>query len=1730
MHIATVTFVAAFVLSCSSKNGLSGYSIGSTKLPLCTGTEKNATDQESCLADDTLNRSAVTYVDAANGLPKCDATKKGAIYYVAKDKSLQSCDGKAWQIINAQGVAGAPGATGAKGEAGAPASIQNNYYTEVSSVATVVESSRTITRSLIKYSTAQGGTLVKTCIEDTWREAAGVLNGYKAFWRGYGDKACGDATTESINCNGGYAAVGGACVATCSSNNLSACNTIDLCTNSGMTWASGRCVGACSADNLAACNSLTKCQGAGIGNIRSGPGVWAGSQCLSSCAAGQIQTNRGCEVAAVCPATKRVIDNQCVDATFTVQGGNICGKYTTTVKFTAGPHIVNCDTEFRDAVIIEPGATFKVDGPWTMRFAKTLYAVGTTTDPITFEAATGNTARKWLSLSVGNDHGYGSLAPFTLSGTYNFGTKLDFVTIKDLATSTSGGSVSLTGYVTNLSIPVSETAVNLGTTSSPLYIESSTISANTVSAQMDHAHETAVINNTITATVDFKANSGLIWRNTITAPDTLLNSGSQGLVLFNTITGNLSCTGSTSPSLAQAYGNKVSGTVSLSSCPNQSDNSTSISDGTFAFADDGTLGVGTSTVTNRSTPISALILKATGWVTGATVNLELSTKLNGATIPINLQNGSTPPVLIGLPGIYTAKVKSVLGTTILLGNVSRTITVYAQGNAPFVLSKGATTNNPNWTWSSAVGVSGRTYRYKFNDANFMTAPTETKLLSYDAVSTLPDGTYTFYVQEKDENGNWSDATSSTIFLDKTIPKTPNPPRGPSPFTNSTSVTFNWDNPGDLISNNIEGSGVSSYNVRIGSKSGLKDIFDGNVRGLSKTISGVNRGTYFASVQAVDNAGNTSSYSPVSASVAIDTVPPPTPEQPRPSPSTPGAMLHNNGILSFSWAGVIDTFPGSGIASYNLKVFRASDKSIAFDGNIASPVSAKTQITNFTQTVPVSDGETYYAQVRAIDAADGISEYSPDSAAVTVDLSPPNTPAAPIAVNALNAPIRYSKTTTFKFNWPAATDSIGGTGVQKYNITISTTAGDEKGPFPTDSNDFSVSGLNGLSYFAAVQSVDKAANKSLFSVMSDTVLVDTKAPNPPDTLTSKNNFSGTSRKITFNWLTATDFGSVNSGIDFYKLRVGTTPITLTSNTLFENCSNDILITDENITGLSKEIALSPTQSTAYACLQSVDKAGNVSAVKGLSVDTAAPVAGGGLEAVDIKSDRITLQWKSASDGNTSQILTYHVYYSKYENLSNLSEIDSNVTMTPFSSPTKAETSTPTSLQTTVVGLSPNSPYYFNIVVEDATGNRSAYGAITADTSMIIPWNLVSPAPTTTAPAERAQAVKWVVTTGSTTSPWIFGGYVSNPTSGQQIYFSDLWQFDTQMSKWILQHDGLSNGPSARTGAVSWTDNANKILWLFGGKGLGIDPESAATSKEGYLNDLWKYDISQLLWTKVSGTDFINETDTYGAQGITAATDHPGARQGSVSWFDSRTNSLWLFGGKRLDIYKNPVKLNDLWKFDLLTSQWTWVSGSDSPNQNGTYGTKNTKDSTNVPGARSDGVSWTDSFGNHWLFGGEGFGSIGRNSGILNDLWKFDGANWTWVSGSNATSASGVYGKKGTAAAENRPGARTGSVSWIDPSDNLLWLFGGKGFDSSALGNLNDLWKFDGANWTWISGSATINASSVYKAIGNSLNQPGSRHQALSWIDATGILWLFGGEGSIDENSNTGFLNDLWNGKP
>jgi hypothetical protein len=70
-------------------------------------------------------------------------------------------------------------------------------------------------------------------------------------------------------------------------------------------------------------------------------------------------------------------------------------------------------------------------------------------------------------------------------------------------------------------------------------------------------------------------------------------------------------------------------------------------------------------------------------------------------------------------------------------------------------------------------------------------------------------------------------------------------------------------------------------------------------------------------------------------------------------------------------------------------------------------------------------------------------------------------------------------------------------------------------------------------------------------------------------------------------------------------------------------------------------------------------------------------------------------------------------------------------------------------------------------------------------------------------------------------------------------------------------------------------------------------------------------------------------------------------------------------------------NDLWKFD--GEEWTWVSGSNTSNQNGVYGQKGIPDPNNMPGSREFGVSWVDNNGNVWIFGGNGYPASGSTTG-------------------------------------------------------------------------------------------------------------------------------------------------------
>lgn len=279
-----------------------------------------------------------------------------------------------------------------------------------------------------------------------------------------------------------------------------------------------------------------------------------------------------------------------------------------------------------------------------------------------------------------------------------------------------------------------------------------------------------------------------------------------------------------------------------------------------------------------------------------------------------------------------------------------------------------------------------------------------------------------------------------------------------------------------------------------------------------------------------------------------------------------------------------------------------------------------------------------------------------------------------------------------------------------------------------------------------------------------------------------------------------------------------------------------------------------------------------------------------------------------------------------------------------------------------------------------------------------------------------------------------------------------------------------------------------------------------------------------WAWVTGASGVSATGVYGTQGSPGMNNTPGPRQQPLSWTDA-SGDFWLFGGQLwISTSRGYALMNDLWKYS--GGQWTWVAGSNVGPQNGTYGTLGVTAPTNSPGSRCQAVGWSDSSGNLWLFGGEGYDSAG-NEGTLNDLWKFSAGEWTWMGGSDLVNQPATYGTLGIANASNIPSARLGAVSWIDSSSGDFWLFGGFHESSNGNSSLNDLWKYSNGEWAWESGSQAPNANGVYgmRGVPAPGNVPGARIWSVGSIDSSGRLWLFGGAG-YPPTGPAALLNDLW----
>ncbi len=454
-----------------------------------------------------------------------------------------------------------------------------------------------------------------------------------------------------------------------------------------------------------------------------------------------------------------------------------------------------------------------------------------------------------------------------------------------------------------------------------------------------------------------------------------------------------------------------------------------------------------------------------------------------------------------------------------------------------------------------------------------------------------------------------------------------------------------------------------------------------------------------------------------------------------------------------------------------------------------------------------------------------------------------------------------------------------------------------------------------------------------------------------------------------------------------------------------------------------------------------------------------------------------------------------------------------------------------------------------------------------------------------PGGRFDSIYWTDKSGN---EWVFSGF-GDDADGNQGFPNDLWEYSASKGQWAWMggsttiqgtdygHAGVcpstagafnsTSMPGSRYSGVSWTD-ASGNLWLFGG--FGYD----AGSSYGYLNDMWEFNATLGTygeWTWLDGSCTVpgangGTAGVYPSQPGTTGTSYvPGSRINAVSWID-RSGNLWLFGGLGFDSTGTMGWLNDLWKFEPSTKEWTWMGGgstvgsSCSPlhttyptqvfcGQPGSYGTRGKFAASNLPGARANAVGLTDSEGNFWLFGGNGYFAENEQT-FLNDLWEYnpDTNEWAWISGNSTVSADaaanpGVYGTQGIPAVGNYPGGRIDAYGWTDAYGNI-WIFGGQGdLTATSDGFPNDLWVYHPptGEWTWMNGLDTLANGDCTSGVGAcgvpgvypantgdtaATNEPGGRHAGVNWTGADGNLWLLQGAGFDSSTTNYGLLNDLW----
>lgn len=294
---------------------------------------------------------------------------------------------------------------------------------------------------------------------------------------------------------------------------------------------------------------------------------------------------------------------------------------------------------------------------------------------------------------------------------------------------------------------------------------------------------------------------------------------------------------------------------------------------------------------------------------------------------------------------------------------------------------------------------------------------------------------------------------------------------------------------------------------------------------------------------------------------------------------------------------------------------------------------------------------------------------------------------------------------------------------------------------------------------------------------------------------------------------------------------------------------------------------------------------------------------------------------------------------------------------------------------------------------------------------------------------------------------------------------------------------SNLPPGRYHPAYWQD-LNGNFWIFSGT--------------NGLADMWMFNPNINEWTWVSGSNLISgKGGVSGSKGVPSKNNYPSERvYGAACWTDS-IGDLWLYGGS---------SRNDLWRYNILNNEWTWMDGDANTTSLSTsrnHGTLGIPSSSNFPGMRWECKS-------NWVVNNElVFFGGGCTGGNCNDVWTYSISSnvWTWIGGNNTSGGTAVKGTLGIPSSSNRAPAGWTYTKW--KKDDKLYIY-------SIGGSTNDIYSFDmnSKMFTWESGSAVNLPPSNCLSISGYYPQGRHEYHTVQTEKCNNSFWVFSGGSYCD----------------